>query len=118
MTFFAVCLFKHFSFIPRNFLIIFHLFLQTIFWTLITEYTDWSRPSEHPINLLDSTLQILTDALTSAPMMETLEFYRRIQTLQINITLNDNFKQQQQKQSKQLNLNSLFFYVFNNQVCF
>ncbi|CAG2105239.1 unnamed protein product, partial [Medioppia subpectinata] len=36
---------------------------QSIFLTLMNEYTDWNRPVDHPINLLDSTVDILGDAL-------------------------------------------------------
>ena len=50
---------------------------QAILLTLINEYTDWSRPSEHPINLLDSTADILGDALVVAPLMETADLFTK-----------------------------------------
>ena len=39
--------------------------------TLINEYTDWSRPGEHPINLLDSLADIMGDALIVSPLIQT-----------------------------------------------
>ncbi|XP_054158657.1 neuroligin-4, X-linked-like [Oppia nitens] len=50
---------------------------QAILLTLINEYTDWNRPIEHPINLLDSTADILGDALTVAPMVETGDLHTK-----------------------------------------
>lgn len=44
---------------------------QVIFLTLINEYTDWSRPIEHPINLFDSLVDILGDALVVSPLIQT-----------------------------------------------
>jgi hypothetical protein len=45
--------------------------------TLINEYTDWTRPVEHPINLLDSLLDIMSDALVVAPVIETGDLHSR-----------------------------------------
>uniref|UniRef100_T1K1T4 Carboxylesterase type B domain-containing protein n=1 Tax=Tetranychus urticae TaxID=32264 RepID=T1K1T4_TETUR len=44
---------------------------QVILLTLINEYTDWSRPVEHPINLFDSLVDILGDALVVSPLIQT-----------------------------------------------
>lgn len=35
--------------------------------TLANEYTDWSRPSTHPLNVWESLLELLGDALVVAP---------------------------------------------------
>ncbi|CAG2163518.1 unnamed protein product [Oppiella nova] len=48
-----------------------------ILLTLINEYTDWTRPVEHPINLLDSLLDIMSDALVVAPVIETGDLHSR-----------------------------------------
>ncbi|XP_054157875.1 neuroligin-4, X-linked-like isoform X2 [Oppia nitens] len=50
---------------------------QAILLTLINEYTDWTRPVEHPINLLDSLLDIMSDALVVAPVVETSDLHSR-----------------------------------------
>ncbi|CAG2110350.1 unnamed protein product, partial [Medioppia subpectinata] len=50
---------------------------QAILLTLINEYTDWNRPIEHPINLLDATADILGDALVVAPIVETGDLHTR-----------------------------------------
>ncbi|KAJ6221743.1 hypothetical protein RDWZM_000288, partial [Blomia tropicalis] len=46
---------------------------QAIFHTLVNEYTDWTRPVEHPINLMDSLVELLGDALVVSPMVEVLD---------------------------------------------
>ncbi|XP_075589753.1 uncharacterized protein LOC124495766 isoform X2 [Dermatophagoides farinae] len=103
---------------------------QTIFWTLINEYTDWSRPSEHPINLLDSTIDILGHALILAPLIETVELYAKSMADRFPFNTNsnnnnnkdntfdfayhshDHYQQQQQKQDSKSG--KIFFYVFQN----
>ncbi|RWS10607.1 neuroligin-4: X-linked-like protein, partial [Dinothrombium tinctorium] len=55
---------------------------KVISLTLINEYTDWSVPSEHPINILDSLIDILGDALVVAPLTSVANMH---------------FKQQQQR---------------------
>ncbi|RWS29229.1 neuroligin-2-like protein, partial [Leptotrombidium deliense] len=55
---------------------------EVISLTLINEYTDWSVPSEHPINILDSLIDILGDALVVAPLTSVANMH---------------FKQQQQR---------------------
>lgn len=37
--------------------------LQEIFLTVVNEYTDWSKPDQHSINVLDSTVDAMSDAL-------------------------------------------------------
>lgn len=48
---------------------------QVIALTLINEYTDWSVPSEHPINILDSLIDIIGDALVVAPITNTANLH-------------------------------------------
>lgn len=43
----------------------------------MNEYTDWNWPSEHPINLLDSTVEILGDALVVAPLIRTADLFAK-----------------------------------------
>ena len=50
---------------------------QSIFLTLMNEYTDWNRPVEHPVNLLDSTVDILGDALRVAPLIESGDLHSK-----------------------------------------
>lgn len=92
---------------------------------MINEYTDWSRPSEHPINLLDSTIDILGHALVLAPLIETVELYAKSMadrfpysiknnkdsTFDFPYHSHDHHHQQQQKDSKSA---KIFFYVFQN----
>ncbi|CAG2119289.1 unnamed protein product, partial [Medioppia subpectinata] len=44
---------------------------QSIFLTLINEYTDWSRAVEQPINILESMADILSDSLVVSPLIQT-----------------------------------------------
>ncbi|XP_074603797.1 neuroligin-4, X-linked-like isoform X2 [Brevipalpus obovatus] len=50
---------------------------EVITLTLINEYTDWSVPSEHPINILDSLIDIIGDALVVAPITSTANLHFR-----------------------------------------
>lgn len=97
---------------------------------MINEYTDWSRPSEHPINLLDSTIDILGHALILAPLIETVELYAKSMADRFPFNTNsnnnnnkdntfdfayhshDHYQQQQQKQDSKSG--KIFFYVFQN----
>nr|XP_027219740.1 neuroligin-1-like [Penaeus vannamei] len=45
--------------------------LTEIMATVINEYTDWERPVRHPISTRDETLALLSDALYSAPVLNT-----------------------------------------------
>lgn len=44
--------------------------LQEILLTIINEYTDWTRPFFHPISLFDSLVDIFSDALVVAPVIQ------------------------------------------------
>lgn len=48
---------------------------QAIYYTLINEYTDWTRPLENAITLLDSLIELLGDALIVAPAIESLDHH-------------------------------------------
>ncbi|CAL1282269.1 unnamed protein product [Larinioides sclopetarius] len=50
---------------------LFTFHLQEIFLTIVNEYTDWSRPVQHPVNILDGTVDALTDALVVAPAVSS-----------------------------------------------
>ncbi|PRD27949.1 UNVERIFIED_CONTAM: nlg-1 [Trichonephila clavipes] len=51
--------------------------LQEIFLTVVNEYTDWSKPDQHPINVLDSTADAMGDALVVAPLIRTGNYHSR-----------------------------------------
>lgn len=53
--------------------------LQEIFLTVVNEYTEWSKPDQHPINILDSTTDAMSDALIIAPLVRTGNFHSRVQ---------------------------------------
>ncbi|KAH7962212.1 hypothetical protein HPB52_014914 [Rhipicephalus sanguineus] len=44
---------------------------QEIFLTIVNEYTDWTKPFQHPLNILDSTGEAVGDALVVAPLVRT-----------------------------------------------
>ena len=48
---------------------------ELISLALINEYTDWSVPSEHPINVLDSLIDILGDASIVAPITKVANLH-------------------------------------------
>ncbi|GIY54563.1 neuroligin-3 [Caerostris darwini] len=50
---------------------LFTFHLQEIFLTIVNEYTDWSKPVQHPMNILDGTIEALTDALVVAPTVSS-----------------------------------------------
>ncbi|GIZ00679.1 neuroligin-1 [Caerostris extrusa] len=50
---------------------LFTFHLQEIFLTIVNEYTDWSKPVQHPMNILDGTIEALTDALVVAPTLSS-----------------------------------------------
>ena len=52
-------------------LICFSYHLTEILATVINEYRDWDRPVRHPITNRDETLQLLSDALYAAPVLNT-----------------------------------------------
>lgn len=43
--------------------------LNEIFSTLKNEYTDWERPLQNPLSVRDSTLEVLSDGHTVAPLI-------------------------------------------------
>lgn len=49
---------------------LFNYHLQEIFLTILNEYTDWTRQFFHPISLFDSLVDIFSDALVVAPMVQ------------------------------------------------
>ncbi|CAL1267457.1 unnamed protein product [Larinioides sclopetarius] len=53
--------------------------LQEIFLTVVNEYTDWSKPDQHPINVLDSTADAMGDALVVAPLIRTGNYHSKLQ---------------------------------------
>lgn len=58
--------------------LILFLFLKVVLLALINEYTDWSVPSEHAINIFDSLLDVLGDALVVAPLNNFANLYHRM----------------------------------------
>lgn len=61
---------------------------QSILLTLINEYTDWSKPVEHPLNLLDSLIDILSDALVVSPLIKAADF--NVKLTQLSALLSGN----------------------------
>lgn len=53
--------------------------LQEIFLTIVNEYTDWTKPVQHPINVLDGTADALGDALVVAPLIRTGNYHSHVQ---------------------------------------
>ncbi|XP_031636263.1 neuroligin-4, Y-linked isoform X2 [Contarinia nasturtii] len=45
--------------------------LSEIFYTIVNEYTDWERTSQHPINTRDAAVAALSDAQFVAPLVRT-----------------------------------------------
>ena len=43
----------------------------------MNEYTDWNRPVEHPVNILDSTVDILGDALRVSSIVESSDLHSK-----------------------------------------
>ncbi|CAB0008361.1 unnamed protein product [Nesidiocoris tenuis] len=48
----------------------YYFHLNEIFSTLKNEYTDWDRPVQNPLNVRDSTLEVLSDGHTVAPLVK------------------------------------------------
>lgn len=53
--------------------------LQEIFLTVVNEYTDWGKPDQHPINVLDSTADAMGDALVVAPLIRAANYHSNMQ---------------------------------------
>ncbi|XP_037924577.1 neuroligin-4, Y-linked isoform X3 [Hermetia illucens] len=47
--------------------------LNEIFYTIVNEYTDWDRTSQHPINTRDTAVAALSDAQYIAPLIRTAD---------------------------------------------
>ncbi|CAL1270996.1 unnamed protein product [Larinioides sclopetarius] len=56
---------------------LFNYHMQEIFLTIVNEYTDWTRPVQHPISILDATLEALGDGLTVAPLIRTGNYHSK-----------------------------------------
>lgn len=56
---------------------LFNYHMQEIFLTIVNEYTDWTRPVQHPVSVLDATLEALGDGLTVAPVIRTGNFHSK-----------------------------------------
>ncbi|GIY48882.1 neuroligin-1 [Caerostris extrusa] len=56
---------------------LFSYHMQEIFLTIVNEYTDWTRPIQHPVSILDTTLEALADGLTVAPLIRTGNFHSK-----------------------------------------
>ncbi|XP_028966956.1 neuroligin-2 [Galendromus occidentalis] len=52
---------------------------QEILLTVLNEYTDWTRPfPPHPLSILDSTAEVLGDALVVAPLFRAASLHARV----------------------------------------
>uniref|UniRef100_T1IZ18 Carboxylesterase type B domain-containing protein n=1 Tax=Strigamia maritima TaxID=126957 RepID=T1IZ18_STRMM len=49
--------------------------LNEIFALLVNEYTDWTKPILHPINIRDATMEVLGDAQVVAPLVKTASYH-------------------------------------------
>ncbi|XP_023233121.1 neuroligin-4, Y-linked-like [Centruroides sculpturatus] len=54
--------------------------LQEIFLITVSEYTDWTRPTQHPVNMMESTADILGDALFVAPIVRAGMFHSTVRS--------------------------------------
>ncbi|XP_015915685.1 neuroligin-4, X-linked isoform X2 [Parasteatoda tepidariorum] len=57
---------------------LFTFHLQEIFLTIVNEYTDWARPVQHPVNILDGTVDALSDALVVAPLISSANILSKL----------------------------------------
>ena len=53
----------------------YELHQREIFSAIVTEYTDWQSPTQHPASIRDKTLEALNDAQYVAPLVEVTLFY-------------------------------------------
>ncbi|XP_022663617.1 neuroligin-1-like [Varroa destructor] len=52
---------------------------QEIYLTVLNEYTDWSASlPPHPLNILDGTLEAVSDALVVAPLIRTAQLHSKL----------------------------------------
>ena len=56
----------------------YELHQREIFSAIVTEYTDWQSPTQHPASIRDKTLEALNDAQYVAPLVE-------VRTKELNI---------------------------------
>ncbi|XP_035209708.1 neuroligin-2-like isoform X2 [Stegodyphus dumicola] len=56
---------------------LFNYHMQEIFLTIVNEYTDWTRPVQHPVSILEATLEALGDGLTVAPIIRTGNYHSK-----------------------------------------
>ena len=50
----------------------YELHQREIFSAIVTEYTDWQSPTQHPASIRDKTLEALNDAQYVAPLVEVM----------------------------------------------
>ncbi|KAK0181937.1 hypothetical protein PV327_000115 [Microctonus hyperodae] len=55
----------------------FYYHLNEILSAVRNEYTDWDKPVLHPVNLMESTMEALSDAHTVAPLMRIAFYHAR-----------------------------------------
>lgn len=48
---------------------IYHFHMNEIYSVLNNEYTDWTKPTQHPINTRDATMEMIGDAQFVAPLV-------------------------------------------------
>ena len=53
----------------------YELHQREIFSAIVTEYTDWQSPTQHPASIRDKTLEALNDAQYVAPLVEVICYY-------------------------------------------
>ena len=53
----------------------YELHQREIFSAIVTEYTDWQSPTQHPASIRDKTLEALNDAQYVAPLVEVIWYY-------------------------------------------
>ena len=83
------------------------LLFQSIFLTLVNEYTDWSRAIEQPINILESMADILSDSLVVSPLIQTGDLHSGLHQLS---------QSSAQPESASISTSKTFFYIFMHQV--
>ena len=51
-----------------------HFHNKEIFASVVSEYTEWNKPLQHPINMRDNTVMALTDGQYVAPILKLAQF--------------------------------------------
>ena len=62
----------------------YELHQREIFSAIVTEYTDWQSPTQHPASIRDKTLEALNDAQYVAPLVEVKCYY--VYTVHLSIS--------------------------------